>query len=185
MRHAIATLTSLLFLAACGTNTGVVPMGNDTYKIFKQGSTGFVGSDKIKSDVTLEASKYCADKGKSLQVVNVIEGSPPYILGNFPKAEVQFRCVDPKDVQLTGMTADGSTQATFGEVAVSSNVPNAEVLVDGKFMGNAPLASLKLPSGTHAFEVTAKGYAPWRRQLTVVQGSATRVMAQLEEAAKE
>ena len=184
MRQTTA-LAGILFLTACGTNTGVVSVGNGTYKIFKQGSTGFVGSDKIKSDVRLEASKYCADKGKSLQVVSVIEGNPPYILGNFPKAEVQFRCVDPKELQLSGMTTDGGREpTTFGEVAVSSNVPNAEVSVDGKFMGNAPLASLKLPPGTHALEVTSKDYAPWRRELMVVQGSATRVMAQLEETAK-
>jgi hypothetical protein len=184
MRQTTATLAGILFLTACGTNTGVIPLGNDTYKIFKQGSTGFVGSDKIKSDVTLEASKYCADKGKSLQVVSVIEGSPPYILGNFPKAEIQFRCADSKELQLTGMTTESAAPTTFGEVAVSSNVPNAEVSVDGRFMGNAPLASLRLPPGTHAFEVTSKGYAPWRRELTVVQGSSTRVMAQLEEMAK-
>jgi len=177
----LTTLGAILLFAACGTNTGVVPIDNDTYKIFKQASTGLVGSDKITSDVTLEASKYCADKGKSLQVLNVITGTPPYIFGNFPKSEVQFRCVDPKQLQLTGASGTApSDPGVLTEVAVSSNVPNADVSVDGQFVGNAPLASLKLSPGVHTFEVTAKGYLPWKRELTVIRASATRVMAQLD-----
>ena len=175
----------ILFTVACGTNTGVQPLGNDTFKIFKQGSSGFVGSDKIRSDVELQASQYCAQQGKSMQVINVITGQPPYIFGNFPKAEVQFRCVDPKELQLVGGTSEsGTSQAMLGDVAISSNVANADVSVDGKFIGNAPLASLKLTPGTHVFEVSAKGYAMWKREVTVVQGSATRVVAELEPAKK-
>jgi len=173
----------VLFLVACGTNTGVQPLGNGTFKIFKQGSSGFVGSDKIRSDVELQASRYCAEKGKSMQVVNVITGQPPYIFGNFPKAEVQFKCVDPSELQLAGTTSEqGAAKVTVGEVAISSNVPDAEVSVDGKFVGNAPIASLKLAPGAHLFEVVAKGYAGWKRELTVVQGSATRVVADLQPA---
>lgn len=172
----------MLFLLGCGTNTGVQPLADDTFKIFKRGSTGFVGSEKIRSDVELQASEYCARKGKSMQVMNVITGQPPYILGNFPKAEVQFRCVDPNEVHLAGTAVvDGSSQSTLGEVTVTSNVPDAEVSLDGKFIGNAPV-SLKLGAGTHVFQVSAKDFNGWKREVTVVQGSATRVVANLEAA---
>jgi hypothetical protein len=98
---------------------------------------------------------------------------------------VQFRCINPKELQLTGATGNGSADlGVLTDVAVSSNVPNADVSVDGKFVGNAPLTSLKLAPGVHAFEVTAKGYLPWKRELTVIRASATRVMAQLDEAPK-
>ena len=172
---------AIVFIAfACGTNTGVQPLGDDTFKIFKQGSSGFVGSDKIRSDVELQASQFCAQKGKSMQVVNVITGQPPYIFGNFPKAEVQFRCVDPKDLALVGASQSPASQTVLGEISITSNVVDAEISVDGKFIGNAPIASLKLSAGTHLLEVTAQGYAPWKREVTVVQGSATRVVADLE-----
>jgi hypothetical protein len=88
----------LLVLSGCASNSGVVPIGNDTYKIYKRGATGFSGSDAVKSEVMIQASEYCATKNKTVQVVNVILGSPPYIFGNFPKAEVQFQCVDPNAV---------------------------------------------------------------------------------------
>ena len=39
-------------------------------------------------------------RGKALQVVNTYEASPPYILANFPKAEVQFMCLDSNDPEL-------------------------------------------------------------------------------------
>jgi hypothetical protein len=180
MRRSIVLV--ILFAVACGTNTGVQRLGDDTFKIFKQGSTGFVGSDKIRSDVELQASQYCAQQGKSMKVVNVITGQPPYIFGNFPKAEVQFKCVDPRELQLTGGNNDSgaSQSAALGEVAISSNVANAEVSIDGKFIGNAPIAALKLTPGTHVFEVNARGYVRWNREVTVVQGSATRVLAELE-----
>jgi len=183
MRHLL--IAAGLFVAACGTNTGVTSVGPDTFRIFKQGSTGFVGSDKIKSDVMLQASQYCAERGKTMQVVNVITGQPPYILGNFPKAEIQFRCVDPSAAKVTGPTQESTElQSAFGEVSISSNVANAEVLIDGKFIGNTPLAGVRLPGGSHAIEVTAKGYSSWKRELTVVPGSPTRVVAQLEQPPK-
>jgi len=172
----------VLFAFACGTNTGVQSLGGDTFKIFKQGSTGFVGSDKIRSDVELQASQFCAQKGKSMQVLNVITGQPPYIFGNFPKAEVQFRCVDPRDLALAGGAQVDGSQAVLGEISITSNVADAEVSIDGKFLGNAPIASLKLSAGTHVLDVTAKGYAPWRREITVIQSSATRVVADLQAA---
>src|SRR5215470_15249800 len=112
----IITIPVVLFAFACGTNNGVQPLGGDTFKIFKQESSGFVGSDKIRSDVELQASQFCAQKGKSMQVVNVIAGQPPYIFGNFPKAEVQFRCVDPKDLALAGAGQPSGSGGGWGDL---------------------------------------------------------------------
>ena len=53
-----------------------------------------------KAEAFQEASQYCAKLGKSLQVISTHEASPPYILGNFPKAEIQFMCLDAKDAEL-------------------------------------------------------------------------------------
>ena len=184
MRHVV--LCACFLALACGTDTGVQAINQDTFRIFKQGSTGFVGSDKVKSDVMLEASQYCAQKGKIMQVVSVVTGQPPYILGNFPKAEVQFRCIDPSVTKLTGSPSEPAENqpAAPGEVAISSNIPNAEVSVDGKFVGNAPLSALRLAGGTHTIEVTAKGYSSWKRELTVIPGASTRVVAELEQLQK-
>jgi hypothetical protein len=37
---------------------------------------------------------------KRFQVVRTAEAQPPYVLGNFPKAEVEFMCLDANDPEL-------------------------------------------------------------------------------------
>ena len=103
--------TALLLLAGCGSNSGVVREGPDTFKIYKRGASGFSGSEAVKSDVMLQASKYCANQNKSVHVVGVIMGSPPYIMGNFPKAEVRFKCLDEKELSLVRATERASDDA--------------------------------------------------------------------------
>lgn len=89
-----------LLLAGCASNSGVVPMGQDTYMVSRQAATGFTGSGTLKADAFNEANQYCLSQGKTLQVVNTQEAQPPFILGNFPKAEVQFMCLSSNDPEL-------------------------------------------------------------------------------------
>ena len=46
------------------------------------------------------ANQYCLSQKKKLQVVNTTEAQPPFVFGNFPKAEVQFMCLDAGDSEL-------------------------------------------------------------------------------------
>ncbi len=68
------------------------------------------------------------------------------------------------------------------QVSIESSVANADVFVDGQFAGNAPLPNFRLTPGTHVIEVKAPSFVPWKRELTVVEGASTRVVAQLERA---
>ena len=89
-----------LFIAGCASNSGVMPIGQDTYMVSRQAASGFSGSGTLKAEAFQEASLYCGKQGKSVQVVNTIEAQPPFIFGNFPKAEVQFMCLDKNDAEL-------------------------------------------------------------------------------------
>jgi hypothetical protein len=62
--------------------------------VSRQAATGFSGSGTLKAEAFQEANQYCASQKKVLQVVNTTEARPPFILGNFPKAEIQFMCLD-------------------------------------------------------------------------------------------
>jgi hypothetical protein len=77
---------------------------------------------------------------------------------------------------------DAILNPPFAQVNVESSVPNVDVFVDGRFAGNAPLPSLRLTIGAHTIEVKAPSFAPWKRELVVAEGTATRVFAQLERA---
>ncbi len=85
-----------LLLAACAANSGVVRTGPDAYIVSRQAATGFSGSGTLKAEAVQEASQYCAAQGKDMTVTNTIEAQPPYLLGNYPKAEVQFTCTPRK-----------------------------------------------------------------------------------------
>ena len=95
MNKNLASLPILL-LVGCATNSGIAPMGQDTYMVARQAATGFSGSGDLKAEALREANDYCMSQKREMQVLSTSEAKPPYIFGNFPKAEVQFKCLSPK-----------------------------------------------------------------------------------------
>ena len=93
--------TVVVLLSGCASNSGVVPIGKDTFMVSRQAATGFSGSGTLKAEAFQEASIYCSGLGKTLQVISTHEASPPYILANFPKAEIQFMCLSNEDAELS------------------------------------------------------------------------------------
>ena len=71
-------------------------MGPDTYMVSRQAPTGFSGAGSLKAEAIQEANQHCMAQRKELLVLNTIEAQPPFLLGNYPRAEVQFKCVEPK-----------------------------------------------------------------------------------------
>lgn len=65
-------------------------------------------------------------------------------------------------------------------IEVLSNPRGAQVLLDGEFVGRAPLSIVDVPEGTHAVRVEAAGLNPWTTSVRVRPGSRTRVRASLE-----
>ena len=83
----------LLALSGCASNSGIVPMGNDTYMVSRQAATGFSGMGTLKAEAMREAYEQCQLTGKRVEVIEAIDTKPPYIFGNFPKTEIRFKCV--------------------------------------------------------------------------------------------
>ncbi len=99
MRLASMTIVALA-LSACASHTGIVPMGQDAYMIAKQQATGFPGLGNMKAEIIAEGSRYCAGLGKEFQIVSTQETQPPYVLGNYPRSEIQFMCLIAGDREL-------------------------------------------------------------------------------------
>ncbi|VWB70004.1 hypothetical protein BLA6863_03280 [Burkholderia lata] len=83
-------------VTGCAASSGVVSQGDGTYFASKQAATGFSGPGNLKADVVNEAREYCGRGGKDLQIVKIDEAQPPFLLGNYPRAEVTFRCASTK-----------------------------------------------------------------------------------------
>ena len=60
-----------------------------------------------------------------------------------------------------------------------STPPGAEITLDGKYAGSTP-SGIALAPGTHTVELTLPGFAPWKRDLAVSEGSDLTVNAALE-----
>jgi len=66
-----------------------------------------------------------------------------------------------------------------GKIQIASTVSDAEVYIDGKFVGDAP-SSVPLSAGDHVIEVKASKFADWKRTITVTDGSDQNVKASLQ-----
>ena len=80
-------------------------------------------------------------------------------------------------VQKSG--SKGEPPPPSAGVLFNSNPPNAEVYVDGKLRGTAPV-TLQISAGTHTIDFRLAGFTTWSRELVVVAGNDTRVTATLQ-----
>lgn len=91
---------SVVIFAGCASNSGVVPISQDTFMVSRQAATGFSGLGNLKAKAYQQAAQFCTSSGKTLQPVHTNESQPPYILGNFPRVELEFMCLTDGDSQL-------------------------------------------------------------------------------------
>ena len=95
---------ALLLLGGCAANSGVVPIGLDTYLVSHQGSGFWVMPTQLRNDALIEANQYCKQNNKIFQVnkIEMLEQIPATAPGGprFPVAEVQFMCLDSNDPDL-------------------------------------------------------------------------------------
>ena len=69
--------------------------GAEVFRVFQQGATGFVSVANVREGVEDIATKHCARKGKAVRPIQETTSKPPHILGNFPRVEWLFECIDP------------------------------------------------------------------------------------------
>ena len=72
-----------------------------------------------------------------------------------------------------------STPTGKGRLLVTSSTADAEVYIDGKFVGNAP-STFPLTAGDHVIEVKAPTFSDWKRTITVSEGSEQNIKAALQ-----
>jgi hypothetical protein len=87
-----------LALVGCAVNSGVVPVGQNTYMVSRQAASGFSNYGELKPEAINEANQYCAAQKQSAVLTNIRDARPTSGPGDFPRAEVQFTCVDPSKI---------------------------------------------------------------------------------------
>ena len=182
--RSLSIATLLVVVMGCASSPGIVQLSPDTYMIAKEDHGGIFGSlAKLKADTIREANKFAASQGKVAIPIATKEKPMGICCGQWAAFEYQFRIVDKNDPEVRRASLGAPTAATqTAEVDIESSVANADVYVDGAFVGNAPLHGYHLAAGVHAIEVRARGYQPWKRDLSVAPNAVSRVVAQLEQA---
>jgi len=135
----------------------------------KDGEAAFGAGDRMADKFFDQVREELAGQVKQKSSVKPEEANVPVAP---PKAV-------PPEPSLTAASQSAPGKAALGTVILSATPENAEVSVDGNFVGNAPV-NLKLTPGKHTIVVTAKGYQGLTRDITVMPDSEVRLTANLE-----
>jgi len=84
----------------------------------------------------------------------------------------------PQGPQLTNVSAKSSDSLSTSQIAVSSTPAQADIEIDGSFVGNTP-STIDVTPGEHVVVVKKSGYKDWQRKMKVTGGS-INIAAQLE-----
>lgn len=119
LRLTFSLLLAVMFLNGCSTSSPIQkyseskshfsskptivsdpPPNDELYRVYQQAATGFVSIESVRETAERRAIEFCERQGKTMRVVSENVSNPPYILGNFPRIEIVFACVDkPKAEQ--------------------------------------------------------------------------------------
>jgi hypothetical protein len=95
--------------------------GNEVYRVFNHGATGFVPIQSVRDDAEQRAKDFCDRKGKAFESLTETTAVPPYILGNYPRVEIVFDCVEHP----------ASLAPSPGDVPKYTKLVNLKKLLDG------------------------------------------------------
>jgi hypothetical protein len=85
----IVTAITIIVIAGCAANTGIVKISDDTYMSAKQATWSWSGA-KVKVELYQEANEFCAKMGKKF--VQVSNTSVDANFDQYAGAEIQFKC---------------------------------------------------------------------------------------------
>ena len=73
--------------------------------MFHQGATGFVSVQSVREDAEQRATQFCERKEKAMKPLRETTSKPPHILGNFPRIEIIFGCIE-KPASVAARTSE-------------------------------------------------------------------------------
>ena len=136
-------------------------------------------------------------KETSMMVVADVPGARATIDGGEPAATPLTRDVAPGDHAIV-VTADGYEPFEITQPALPDHMfpveahlvakaahlvvrasDGAHVSIDGRLAGDAPLAALEVPAGSHLVAVWSRGHDPFQREVKLARGATLQLDAAL------
>lgn len=67
---------------------------SEQYRVFEQSYTSYGSIPEARDQAEPRARDYCRSKNKTMKTLKEITSTPPHILGNWPRIEIIFVCID-------------------------------------------------------------------------------------------
>lgn len=116
----LALTCANILVTGCAVNSGIIPAGADIFFVSRQAATGFTGMGNLRPEALQEATQHCSKLGKQFVEVRSTETKPPYILGNYPKVDIEFKCISADfDGCFTDLAIDRDIAGIREKVALS------------------------------------------------------------------
>ncbi|QWD91627.1 hypothetical protein [Polynucleobacter sp. MWH-Braz-FAM2G] len=93
--------------------------GAEQYRVFSQGSTGFVSIASVQSNAEGRAKDFCSREQKTIKVLQQQTSTPPHVLGNFPRVELVFICVDKSVLSEQKARISSDIKSSQGDVSAT------------------------------------------------------------------
>jgi hypothetical protein len=105
------------------------PPRAEEFRVFEEGATGFVSMDSVRGSVEQRATDFCGRRGQVMQSLRETTAKPPYIMGNFPRIEIIFACVDA----TSGLTSIRPEDPKYRKLAELKRLLDTGVLTQAEF----------------------------------------------------
>jgi hypothetical protein len=91
----ITIVITILLLVGCATTTiGPTPAGEKKYVMSRSEGAFPSGDEPLLQEVLEQADRFCKSLNKKMELLDSKENPGPYILGNYPKATITFKCIE-------------------------------------------------------------------------------------------
>src|SRR5262249_50652152 len=108
---------------------------------------------------------------------NAVKDACEAIMKDWPTRASREPASAPK-IQPVAFSGEAAQAASAAKISVTSTPANADIEVDGSFVGNTPSA-IEVTPGEHSVAIKKSGYKAWERKLKVTGGT-VNVSAELE-----
>ena len=122
--------------------------------------------------------------GADVEADGVNIGKTPLLSHDFPLGEKRLQVSKPgylpKSVNVnvedrTPVKVDLNLTSDSAELGVHSSPPGATVTLDNSGAGKTPLSLTGIKTGAHTLEISLKGYAPVRQEITLQAGKTQKI----------
>ena len=68
--------------------------GAEEYRVYQEASTSLVSMQSVRDEAEQRMKEFCERKSRSANPLSERVATPPFILGNSPRIEIVFSCLD-------------------------------------------------------------------------------------------